>query len=98
MAEVTAWQSRRLDPMYPIVFFDVLLAKMREQAVVLNKAIDLTLGVLPDGMRDTLWLWIENAESAMFWMKVFNDLKNCGVADILIAVTDRLKGKVRRLG
>ena len=92
MAEVTAWQSRPLEGMYPVVFFDALRVKIREDAVVRNKAIYLALGVLPDGTRDILGLWIENTEGAKFWMKVFNDLKTRGVADILIAVTDGLKG------
>ncbi|SDH04366.1 IS256 family transposase [Propionivibrio dicarboxylicus] len=92
MDEVTAWQSRPLEPMYPVVFFDALRVKIREDAVVRNKAIYLALGVLPDGRRDILGLWIENTEGAKFWMKVFNDLKTRGVADILIAVTDGLKG------
>ena len=92
IAEVTAWQSRPLEPMYPVVFFDALRVKIREDAVVRNKAIYLALGVLPDGTRDILGLWIENTEGAKFWMKVFNDLKTRGVADILIAVTDGLKG------
>ncbi len=89
MAEVTAWQSRPLESMYPVVFFDALRVKIREDAVVRNKAIYLALGVLPDGTRDILGLWIENTEGAKFWMKVFNDLKT---TDILIAVTDGLKG------
>lgn len=92
MAEVTAWQARPLEPMYPVVFFDCLRVKIREDAVVRNKAVYLALGVLPDGTRDILGLWIENTEGAKFWMKVFNDLKTRGVADILIAVTDGLKG------
>jgi putative transposase len=90
--EVTAWQSRPLETMYPVVFFDALRVKIREDAVVRNKAVYLALGVLPDGTRDILGLWIENTEGAKFWMKVFNDLKTRGVEDILIAVTDGLKG------
>ncbi|MGN4024534.1 IS256 family transposase, partial [Burkholderia gladioli] len=92
MAEVTAWQARPLELMYPVVFFDALRVKIRENAVVRNKAIYLALGVLPDGTRDILGLWIEGTEGAKFWMKVFNDLKTRGVNDILIAVTDGLKG------
>jgi transposase-like protein len=88
MAEVTAWQARPLEPMYPVVFFDALRVKIKEDAVVRNKAIYLALGVLPDGSRDILGLWIEGTEGAKFWMKVFNDLKTRGVNDILIAVTD----------
>ena len=98
MAEVTAWQVRPLEPMYPVVFFDALRVKIREDAVVRNKAVYLALGVLPDGTRDILGLWIENTEGAKFWMKVFNDLKTRGVNDILIAVTDGLKGMPEALG
>jgi transposase-like protein len=98
MAEVGAWQARPLEPMYPVVFFDALRVKIREDAVVRNKAIYLALGVLPDGTRDILGLWIEGTEGAKFWMKVFNDLKTRGVADILIAVTDGLKGMAEALG
>ncbi len=92
LAEITVWQSRPLEPMYPVIFFDALRVKIREDDVVRNKAVYLALGVLPDGTRDILGLWIENTEGAKFWMKVFNDLKTRGVDDILIAVTDGLKG------
>ena len=98
MAEVSAWQARPLEPMYPVVFFDALRVKIKEDAVVRNKAIYLALGVLPDGSRDILGLWIEGTEGAKFWMKVFNDLKTRGVGDILIAVTDGLKGMPEALG
>ncbi|MFZ4748559.1 MAG: IS256 family transposase, partial [Sphingomonas sp.] len=98
LAEVMAWQSRPLDPMYPVVFFDALRVKIREDGVVRNKAIYLALGVQADGARDILGLWIENTEGAKFWMKVFNDLKTRGVGDILIAVTDGLKGMGEALG
>jgi transposase-like protein len=97
MAEVGAWQARPLEPMYPVVFFDALRVKIREDAVVRNKAVYLALGVLPDGTRDILGLWIENTEGAKFWMKVFNDLKTRGVGDILIAITDGLKGMAEAL-
>lgn len=98
ISEVGAWQARPLEPMYPVVFFDALRVKVREDAVVRNKAIYLALGVLPDGTREVLGLWIENTEGAKFWLKVFNDLKTRGVADILIAVTDGLKGMGEALG
>jgi len=75
-----------------VVFFDALRVKIREDAVVRNKAIYLALGMRRDGSREILGLWIETTEGAKFWMKVFNDLKTRGVADILIAVTDGLKG------
>jgi transposase-like protein len=92
MAEVTAWQNRPLEPMYPVVFFDALRVKIREDAVVRNKAVYLALGVLPDGSRDVLGIWIEQTEGAKFWLKVFNELRTRGVEDILIAVVDGLKG------
>src|SRR3954447_9466920 len=92
LAEVTAWQSRPLEPVYAVVFFDALRVKIREDGVVRNKAVYLALGVQRDGTRDILGIWIENTEGAKFWMKVFNDLKTRGVNDILIAVTDGLKG------
>jgi putative transposase len=96
-AEITVWQSRPLEPMYPVIFFDALRVKIREDGVVRNKAVYLALGVLPDGTREILGLWIENTEGAKFWMKVFNDLKTRGVHDILIAVTDGLKGMAEAL-
>jgi len=92
MAEVTAWQNRPLEPMYPVVFFDALRVKIREDALVRNKAVYLALGMLPDGTRDVLGIWIEQTEGAKFWLKVFNELKTRGVDDILIAVVDGLKG------
>lgn len=92
VAEVTAWQSRPLEPMYPVVFFDALRVKIRDEAVVRSKAVYLALAVLPDGTRDILGIWIEQTEGAKFWMKVFTDLKTRGCQDILIAVSDGLKG------
>lgn len=92
MSEVTAWQTRPLEAMYPVVFFDALRVKMRDEAVVRTKAVYLALGILPDGSRDILGVWIEQTEGAKFWMKVFADLQTRGCRDILIAVTDGLKG------
>ena len=92
MSEVTAWQSRPLEAMYPVVFFDALRVKIRDNGVVRNKAVYLALGMLPDGSRDILGIWIENTEGAKFWLKVFNDMKTRGCNDVLIAVTDGLKG------
>jgi putative transposase len=92
VAEVTAWQSRPLEPVYPVVFFDALRVKIRDEATVRSQAIYLALAVLADGTRDILGLWIEQTEGAQFRMKVFSDLKTRGCQDILIAVTDGLKG------
>jgi putative transposase len=91
-AEITAWQARPLEPMYPVVFFDALWVKMRDEGVVRSKAVYLALAVAPDGTRDILGIWIEQTEGAKFWMKVFADLQARGCQDILIAVTDGLKG------
>ena len=90
--EIAAWQARPLEPVYPVIFFDALRVKMRDEGTVRNKAVYLALGVLRDGTREILGLWIEQTEGAKFWMKVFSDLKSRGCQDILIAVTDGLKG------
>ena len=92
LAEVTAWQQRPLESMYPVIFFDALRVKIRDDGVVQNKAVYLALGVLADGTREVLGLWIEQTEGAKFWLKVFNELKTRGVHDILIAVVDGLTG------
>ena len=92
MAEVMAWHTRPLESVYPVVFFDALRVKLRDEATVRSKAIYLALAVRPDGTRDILGLWIEQTEGAKFWMKVFADLQARGCQDILIAVTDGLKG------
>jgi putative transposase len=92
VAEITAWQTRLLEPLYPVVFFDALRVKIRDESVVRSKAVYLALAILPDGSRDILGVWIEQTEGAKFWLKVFTDLKTRGCQDILIAVTDGLKG------
>ena len=97
-AEVTAWQQRALEPMYPVVFFDALRVKIRDEGTVRSKAVYLALAVLPDGSRDILGIWVEQTEGAKFWLKVFTDLKTRGCHDILIAVTDGLKGMSEALG
>jgi len=98
MAEAAAVQNRLLDPMYPVVFFDALRVKIRGDGVVSNKAVYLALGIAADGSRDILGLWIEQTEGAKFWLKVFNELKMRGLADILIAVVDGLKGLAEAIG
>jgi putative transposase len=97
VAEVTAWQTRPLEALYPVVFFDALRVKIRDEGVVRSKAVYLALGVLADGTRDILGVWIEQTEGAKFWMKVFTELKTRGCEDILIAVTDGLKGMTEAL-
>tara|TARA_X000000950_G_scaffold283533_1_gene384572 strand:+ start:126 stop:1349 length:1224 start_codon:yes stop_codon:yes gene_type:complete len=92
MDEVTAWQTRPLEPCYPVVFMDAIRVKIRTDGVVMNKAVFVTLAILPDGTRDVLGLWFQANEGAKFWAKVLSDLRNRGVQDILIAVVDGLKG------
>src|SRR3954465_6700393 len=90
--EVTQWQERPLDPVYPLVFFDTLRVKVRDEGTVRNKAVRVALGVRPDGTKEILGLWIEQTEGAKFWLRVMTELKNRGVEDVLIAVVDGLKG------
>ena len=92
MVEVAEWQSRSLEPMYPVVYFDALRLKIRDEGTVRNKAVYLALGIDPTGRKEVLGLWIEQSEGAKFWLKVCTDLKSRGVGDILIAVVDGLKG------
>src|SRR5207344_871128 len=92
LEEVSEWQSRPLDAVYPLVFFDAIRVKIRDEGFVRNKAIYIALGILPDGAKEILGIWIEQTEGAKFWLRVMNELKNRGVADILIAVVDGLKG------
>lgn len=92
LAEVAVWQDRPLEPLYPVVFFDALRVKIRDDGLVQNKAVYVALAVLPDGTRDVLGLWIEQTEGAKFWLKVFNELRTRGVQDVLIAVADGLPG------
>jgi transposase-like protein len=92
MTETVAWQNRPLERMYPVVFFDALRVKIRTDGLVVNKAVYLALGIDANGERDVLGLWIEQTEGSKFWLKVFNELKNRGCQDILIAVVDGLKG------
>ena len=98
MAEALSWQNRPLETMYPVVFFDALRVKIRDDGVVSNKAVYLALGIQADGQRDVLGLWIEQTEGAKFWLKVFNELKTRGCQDILIAVVDGLKGLTEAIG
>ena len=92
LEEVVQWQSRPLEEMYPIVYFDALRVKIRDGGTVRNKAVYLALGIAADGNKDVLGLWIEESEGAKFWLRVFNELRNRGVNDILIAVVDGLRG------
>ena len=89
---VAEWQGRPLDACFPLVFFDAIRVKIRDEGFVRNKAVYIALGIQPDGTKEILGIWIEQTEGAKFWLRVMNELKNRGVADILIAVVDGLKG------
>jgi putative transposase len=90
--EIATWQARPLEPVYPLVFFDALRVKIRDEGLVRNKAVHIALGVRADGTKEILGLWLEQNEGAKFWLRVMNELKNRGVEDVLIAVVDGLKG------
>jgi len=92
LEEVAAWQGRPLDAVYPLVFFDALRVKIRDEGLVRNKAVHIALGVRADGAKEILGLWIEQNEGSKFWLRVMNELKNRGVEDLLLAVVDGLKG------
>jgi putative transposase len=87
LEEVALWQNRPLEATYPLVFFDALRVKIRDEGLVRNKAIHVALGVRADGTKEVLGLWIEQNEGAKFWLRVMNELKNRGVEDILLAVS-----------
>jgi putative transposase len=91
LEEVAAWQARPLEPVYPLIFFDALRVKIRDEGLVRNKAVHLALGIRADGTKEILGLWLEQNEGARFWLRVMNELKNRGVEDVLIAVVDGLK-------
>jgi putative transposase len=92
LEEIAAWQARPLEAAYPLVFFDALRVKIRDEGLVRNKAVHIALGVRADGSKEILGLWLEQNEGAKFWLRVLNELRNRGVEDILIAVVDGLKG------
>jgi len=90
--QITSWQARPLDSVYPIVYLDCIVIKIRENQTIINKAIYLALGVNMEGHKDLLGLWISQNEGAKFWLSVLTELKARGVQDILIACVDGLKG------
>jgi putative transposase len=90
--EITAWQSRPLDSCYPVVVFDALRVKIRDEGTVRSKAVYLALGFTRGGAKDVLGLWLEQREGAKFWLRVMTELKARGVDDILIALIDGLTG------
>jgi putative transposase len=92
LEEVRAWQARPLEPVYPIVYLDALMVKMRDNGVVGNRAVYVALGITLEGHKDVLGLWTNASEGAKFWLQILTELKNRGVQDIFIACVDGLKG------
>ena len=92
MEEVKDWQNRPLDKVYPIVYFDCLVVKVRQDKQVINKAVYIVLGIDKNGLKDILGMWISENEGAKFWLSNLTELKNRGLQDILIACTDNLSG------
>ena len=90
--EVKAWQTRPLEPLYPILFLDALMVKMRHEGRVENRAVYVAIGIDLDGRKDVLGLWTSANEGAKFWLQVLTELRNRGVKDIFIACVDGLKG------
>jgi putative transposase len=92
MDEVSAWQKRALDTVYPVVYMDALYVKVRDNGQVQNRAIHVAIAIRMDGCKEVLGLWATATEGAKFWLQVINELKNRGVQDIFIACVDGLKG------
>ena len=92
LEQVVEWQSRPLDEVYPIVYLDCIVVKIRQDKQVINKAVYLALGVNMEGQKELLGMWLSETEGAKFWLVVLTELQNRGVKDILIACVDGLKG------
>jgi transposase-like protein len=92
MDDVKAWQSRPLESVYPIVFFDCSVLKVRQDKRIINKAAYVALGIDSSGQKDILGLWISENEGAKFWLGNLTEMKNRGMRDMLIACTDNLTG------
>lgn len=90
--QVTEWQNRPLDSLYPIVYLDCIVVKVRHNGSVINKAVFLALGINTEGKKELLGMWLAENEGARFWLNVLTELKNRGIQDILIACVDGLKG------
>ncbi|UWS28942.1 IS256 family transposase [Erwinia pyrifoliae] len=90
--QVAEWQNRPLDALYPIVYLDCIVVKVRHDGSVINKAVFLALGINTEGQKELLGMWLAENEGAKFWLSVLTELKNRGLQDILIACVDGLKG------
>jgi putative transposase len=92
LEEVRAWQNRPLEAVYPIVYLDALVVKMRDNGQVQNRAVHVAIAITMEGQKEVLGLWTAAHEGAKFWLQVLTELKNRGVQDIVIACVDGLKG------
>lgn len=92
MEQVTEWQNRTLDALYPIVYLDCIVVKVRQDGRVINKSVFLALGINTEDHKELLGMWLAENEGAKFWLSVLTELKNRGLKDILIACVDGLKG------
>ncbi|MPW34878.1 IS256 family transposase [Vibrio sp. B1Z05] len=90
--EIVEWQSRPLDAIYPIVYLDCIVVKIRQDKRIINKSVFLALGINTDGQKELMGMWIAENEGAKFWLSVLTELNQRGVEDILIACVDGLKG------
>jgi len=90
--EVREWQARPLDRVYPVIFLDAIVCKVRTDGVVRNKAAHLAVGVDVDGRKEVLGIWVEVSEGAKFWLRVMNELRSRGIEDVLVVVCDGLTG------
>ena len=92
MESVRDWQNRPLDEVYPVLYLDALMVKVKDQGHIVNKAVYLAIGITMEGHKEVLGMWIEKTEGAKFWLQVITELKNRGVKDIFVACVDGLKG------
>jgi len=92
LEDVYSWQNRPLEDVYPIVYFDCIVVKVRQDKQIINKAVYVALGINMSGKKEVLGLWMSKNEGAKYWLSVLTELKNRGLQDILIVCTDNLKG------
>lgn len=90
--EVQQWQTRMLEPLYPIIYLDALYVKMRHEGRVENRAVYVAVGIRLDGLKDVLGLWTGDTEGSKFWLTILTELRNRGIQDVFIACVDGLKG------
>ncbi len=90
--EVKMWQTKPLEKIYPIVYFDCIVVKVKQDKRIINKAVYLALGINLDGLKDILGMWISENEGAKFWLNNLTEMKNRGLQDILVACSDNLTG------